>query len=106
MNLLFICTYNRIRSRTAENIYKNRPGFSVRSAGISEQAAHKLSASDLEWADLVIVMEARHRDYILENFSSLSLPRIETLDYKTNLTYMHPQLIEELKEEIDGLLSN
>ena len=45
MNLLFICTINRMRSCTAETIYGTNPAFKVKSAGIPH-APNQITAAD------------------------------------------------------------
>lgn len=56
-NILVICGRNKKRSRTAEHIFKNDYRFSIRSAGLSPKSERKISENDLNWADLVLVME-------------------------------------------------
>jgi len=56
-NILVVCGRNKKRSRTAEHIFKNDDRFSIRSAGLSPKSDRKISKKDLNWADLVFVME-------------------------------------------------
>ena len=42
MNILFVCTYNRHRSLTAEHLFKNYKDIFARSAGTSLVAEEKL----------------------------------------------------------------
>ena len=56
MNVLFVCTLNKARSVAAERMYRRTPGISVRSAGISDRAAHQVVEADLAWADRVRIM--------------------------------------------------
>ena len=56
MNILFICSRNKWRSRTAETIFNNVQHCEVKSAGTSENAEVKLTEKLLNWADLVFVM--------------------------------------------------
>ena len=65
-NILVVCGRNKKRSRTAEFIFKNDNRFNVRSAGLSPKSDRKISESDLNWADLVFVMEAEQRAKIRE----------------------------------------
>ena len=59
-NVLFICTYNQVRSCTAESLLKDVPGYDVMSAGTSPSAQTTLTPTHLEWADMIFVMEERH----------------------------------------------
>ena len=66
-NILIICGRNKRRSRTAEFIFKNDNRFNIRSAGLSPKSDRKISENDLNWANLVFVMENQQRSK-LENF--------------------------------------
>jgi predicted protein tyrosine phosphatase len=56
---LFICSRNRLRSPTAETVFANWPEVETDSAGLAPDAEVPLSSEQLEWADLVFVMERR-----------------------------------------------
>lgn len=71
MNILFICSRNQWRSPTAETIFRNNKGLSVRSAGTEPSAKTRVNAKLLEWADHVFVMEKRHKQRIEENFRDI-----------------------------------
>ncbi len=60
LRVLFICTYNQVRSCTAESLLKGTPGYEVMSAGTSPSAVTVLAPTHLEWADMIFVMEERH----------------------------------------------
>jgi predicted protein tyrosine phosphatase len=79
-NVLFICTYNQVRSCTAESLLKSSPGYNVMSAGTSSSAQVTLTPSHLEWADMIFVMEEEHlhqleriADGLLENKTVINL---------------------------------
>ena len=60
--ILFVCSRNRRRSLTAETIFKDVPEWEVRSAGTEEGARIKVTAGHLGWADVIVVMEKRHKE--------------------------------------------
>jgi len=66
MNILFVCTGNVDRSKTAEEIFKNIKGVKAKSAGTSIDAPVQLSKELIEWADRIFVMEYRHQKTVLE----------------------------------------
>jgi predicted protein tyrosine phosphatase len=66
--LLFICSQNRLRSPTAEAIFCEYEGLEVASAGIDRTAEMPLSSEDLEWADLIFVMEKSHQRKLNQKF--------------------------------------
>jgi len=69
--LLFLCSRNKLRSPTAEDLFRDYPGIEVDSAGLSKDACVPLSSEQVEWADIIIVMEAIHRQRLNQNFSPL-----------------------------------
>jgi protein-tyrosine-phosphatase len=76
MRVLFVCTANVCRSRTAETLFRELsqwPGgkHEVRSAGVAAApGARQLTEVDLAWADVVCVMEDRQQAYIAERWAS------------------------------------
>jgi predicted protein tyrosine phosphatase len=107
MNLLFICTVNRMRSCTAETLYNTSPGYSVRSAGISPTAPQQVTANLLQWADRVFVMENVHRAFIVENFPGIDLEnKLIVLGIPDHYYYMEPELVDLLRSKIDPLLDD
>jgi predicted protein tyrosine phosphatase len=66
----------------------------VRSAGVSNKSPHQVSARDLEWADLVLVMERKYKSRIVETFrDNADLPPIVSLDILDDYERMDPELI-------------
>jgi len=64
IKILFVCTINKMRSATAEVIYKNDERFEVKSAGTDSTANTILSIDLLNWADSIVVMEKEHRNFL------------------------------------------
>lgn len=107
MNLLFVCSRNEWRSPTAESVYKTKPGFQVRSAGTSPSARIKLNEKAMTWADVIFVMEKRHKQIIDEKFSLLEIQApIIVLDIADEYQYMDAELIEEIESKVDSWLKN
>jgi predicted protein tyrosine phosphatase len=102
MNILFVCSRNRLRSPTAERVFFDTPGINVRSAGTAKDAENVLSRDDIEWADLIMVMERHHRKNILEKFRTQT--KIITLGIPDNFDFMDPDLIEILQEKVTPYL--
>ena len=67
-NVLFVCSRNRWRSPTAERIYRGKAELNVRSAGTSKAAVHPLTAEDVTWADVIILMEDKHKSRMAAAF--------------------------------------
>jgi len=99
MKVLFICTYNQWRSLTAEKLFANRNGITVKSAGIASTARVRVSEKLLNWADLIFVMEPRHQEYIVEVFpSAMKDNEIICLEISSGYRFNDPELIQLLEE--------
>ena len=100
-NLLFICSQNRLRSPTAEQVFASWPNITTASAGINQGADTPLSAALLEWADLVFVMEPVHRRKVSSKFRAyLGNTKLICLDIPDDYDYMDPDLIARLKRRV------
>jgi predicted protein tyrosine phosphatase len=102
MNILFVCSMNRLRSPTAERVFFDTPGINVRSAGTAKDAENVIARDDIEWADLIFVMERHHRKNILEKFRTQT--KIITLGIPDNYEFMDPDLIEMLQAKVTPYL--
>ena len=101
MNILFICSKNKWRSRTAETIFKNEEGIKVKSAGIQKSARIQVSQNLMIWAELIFVMENKHKKRIVELYrDDLIEKEIIVLDIPDDYQYMDKELIEILKESV------
>ncbi len=103
-NILVVCGRNKKRSRTAEYIFKNDNRFNVRSAGLSPSSERKISEKDLNWADLVFVMENDQRAKINNLYRHLELPAIEVLNIPDDYEFMNEELVEILTDKINDTL--
>jgi predicted protein tyrosine phosphatase len=104
-NILFVCSKNKWRSRTAETIFKNNPTINVKSAGTDKDARIKLTEKQLAWAHLIFVMEYKHRQIIKLNFSdNYNKDKIIVLDIADDYEYMDEELILSLITSITPYL--
>lgn len=96
--VLFICGKARARSPTAAQIFSGRPGVSTDFGGISRDADNALSADQIDWADLIIVMERRHAERLRDRFGhQLDGKRLVTLGIRDRYSFMQPELVGELQ---------
>lgn len=101
MNILFVCSRNKWRSATAETMYQNHPIHHVRSAGTSAVARIKINAKLINWADLIFVMEKRHKQLLTESFrADLNGKELIVLDIPDDYHYMDKELIAELETKV------
>ena len=104
-NLLFICSRNQWRSPTAEKIFKQK-GFSARSAGTSPNARNSISVADVKWADVIFVMEKKHKNRIIAKFTRLVEHKpIHILDIPDDYKFMDEDLISHLEDTVEPFLS-
>jgi predicted protein tyrosine phosphatase len=106
VNLLFVCSQNKWRSPTGETLYRHDPRVNVRSVGTSASAKKKISEQDLIWADLVLVMEIKHKKIITSQYQNLDLPLIMVLDIPDDYQYMDYELVEMLQASTEHILAN
>jgi predicted protein tyrosine phosphatase len=105
LKVLFVCSLNRWRSPTAEQVWRRDPRVDARSAGTSTGARHPVSADDLAWADVVVVMEDKHRSRLLAQFRALLAHKpMHVLDIPDEYKYMDPDLVELLRDPVADLL--
>ena len=99
--LLFVWGRNQWRSPTAEWLYRHDERVEVRSAGTSAVSRHRVSAADIQWADLILVMEAKYRTWIVTIFRTIKLPPIENLDVPDEYGYLDEELIGLLPRNVE-----
>jgi len=88
MNKLFVCNQGKYRSRTAAEL------FGGKCAGVFVNLKEK----DLEWADIVYVMEEHQRSEIGKLFPAQYLKkRILNLDIPDVYGYMNDKLVKKLR---------
>jgi len=96
-HLLFVCGRNQWRSPTAERIYRADPRVEVRSAGVSAKSRHQISSADIDWADLILVMQAEYGAWIRGQFRAPALPPIHSLDIPDEHEFMDEELIAAIQ---------
>ena len=103
MNVLFLCTANLNRSRTAEVHFGAKdPANFYRSAGLSEKECRRngttlCTVAMLEWADVVFVMEDAHVRRIEQYTAQRFLNKIINLDIPDIYSFGDAALIEQLE---------
>lgn len=107
IKILFVCGRNQKRSPTAAKIFQNDPRISVRSAGTSESSRRKISEADLQWADIVLVMESKYASRIKAQFAHIEkLPKLASLEIPDDYEFMDGELIDLIKSGVEDFLEN
>ena len=97
MNLLFVCSRNKWRSPTAEKIFNGQKHF-AKSAGTEKSARIKVNSKHIIWADIIFVMEKRHKQRLIEQFDKFLLEKpLIVLEISDNYQYMDEELVSSLK---------
>jgi len=103
--VLFICGRNRRRSLTAEEIFRDTPGLTVRSAGTQPSARIVVTIGLLGWADLVVCMEKSHLQRLRQRYpEAMAGKRVVTLHLRDEFEYMQPELVDELRVRLHPIL--
>lgn len=100
-HVLFLCSQNRLRSPTAEQVFAEWPGVETASAGVLADADVPVSPELLQWADVIFVMERAHRTRLASRYRPwLNGKRVICLDIPDDYDFMAPALVEVLKKKV------
>jgi len=98
--ILFICNQNQNRSKTAEELF--RKIFETKSAGLFNEKPVK--KNQIEWADLIIVMEKFQIEELIKRFPKESFKkRILSINIPDIYVYKQPELIEILNKKLPDI---
>ena len=98
---LFVCSQNRLRSPTAEQIFSVRGDIEVASAGTNNDVDNPLTTDLIEWADFIFVMERSHRNKLQKRFrEALKGKRLVCLDIPDEYEFMDPNLVRLLENRM------
>jgi predicted protein tyrosine phosphatase len=100
MRALFICSRNRLRSPTAEQVFSSWPDIDTDSAGLAPDAITRLEIDQIKWAEILFVMERRHKLKLMRMFGRyLNGKKIICLDIPDRYGFMDPELITLLEQK-------
>ncbi len=100
MKVLFVCNQNENRSKTAEELFRNR--FKTKSAGLYNEKP--ITEKEISWADLIVVMEHEQRSELARRFPKQYMEkRILSLDIPDVYSYNQPELVNVLKSKVSKL---
>lgn len=106
-NILFVCSQNKLRSPTAEQIFAGYPGIETDSAGTNNDAENPLTSELVRWADMIFVMEKAHRNKLQKRYwAALKDARVICLDIPDDYEFMDEALVQLLKVKVSRYLPN
>lgn len=106
MKILFICSANKQRSKTAEDYFAKRfSGHEFLSAGTNsiicrKEGSTELTEDLLEWADKVYAMEKKHLDQVKKHTGSKYYSKNAVLHIHDIYKYYDSNLITILEEKV------
>lgn len=105
LRILFVCSRNQWRSRTAEQLFRQTEGWQVRSAGTASSARIRVSAALIEWAEVIFVMEDHHKKRLREQYRDLLRDcTLHVLHIPDIYRYQDPELVELLESSVAAFL--
>lgn len=105
IKVLFVCSQNQWRSPTGEAVFRKDTGLSVRSAGTSRKAKRALSVSDIRWADVILVMEEKHKSRIKAEYrNETRYKQLHVLDIPDDYRFMDPELVMIIRQKSEHLI--
>lgn len=108
--ILFICSANKQRSKTAEDYFSSKyADLKFISAGTNIKICERegttpLTFEELEHADLVFVMEQRHKKLIMNFINGKLKKELIVLNIPDIYKYYQKELIEILEEKLKPYL--
>jgi predicted protein tyrosine phosphatase len=100
MRALFVCSRNRLRSPTAKQVFSSWPDVETDSAGLAPDAVTPLEPDQIEWAEVLFVMERRHKAKLIKIFGRhLNGKKVVCLDIPDRYGFMDPELIALLQQK-------
>lgn len=105
--LLFVCTGNRDRSPTAEDLFRNSKEYEARSAGTSAFAVRRVTQELIDWADQIFVMSELDDGHLtfLETHFNLKGKAVYDLDIPDRYRRGSQKLINLLAARLARYLS-
>lgn len=105
MRVLFVCRQNKVRSLTAEHLYRVRPDLEVRSAGTATFAKNQLTNELLAWADVIFVFDETQTEAIATRFGNDALQKqVICLDLPDIFDYKSQNLVVKLTAKLEPYL--
>lgn len=82
-------------------MFRRYPSLTVRSAGISRNAKKTVSHDLLHWADVICVMEQKHKNRLIAEYRRIIEHKpLHVLDIPDDYRYMDPALISLLENVV------
>ena len=105
LRVLFVCTQNKVRSLTAEHLYRGRPDLEVKSCGTANFAKTQFTKELLDWAEVVFVADDSQVEFMKQKFGAAAvLKPVVNLGLPDVFTYKSDALVVKLIGKLDPYL--
>ncbi len=105
LRVLFVCTQNKVRSLTAEHLYRVRADLEVRSCGTAAFAKNQLTEEVMKWADMVFIFDELQAEAIEKKFGKDAFGKeIISLGLADVYQYKSESLVLKLTAKIEPYL--
>ena len=107
---MFVCSANKDRSKTAEDHFSLiYPELNFESAGTNlklcrKEGTNPITETNIERADIIYVMETKHKAYINSYTKAKFVKKITVLGIQDRYKYYQKELIELLNEKLNDQL--
>ena len=102
LRVLFVCTQNKVRSLTAEHLYRERQDLEVRSCGTAAFAKNQLTEEVMKWADMVFIFDELQAEVIKQKFGKSAFGKeIISLGLADVFQYKSESLVLKLTAKIE-----
>ena len=87
------------------DVFVSWPNIEVESAGLNHDADEPLSPEQLEWADIIFVVEKAHRSKLSKSYRKYGKGKsVVYLDISDNNTFKSPDLVKLLEAKAGPFL--
>ncbi|MBP9902701.1 MAG: hypothetical protein V9H26_26380 [Verrucomicrobiota bacterium] len=105
LRVLFVCRQNKVRSLTAEHLYRVRQDLEVRSAGTATFAKNQLTTELVTWADVIFVFDETQIEAIATRFQNETREKqVICLDLPDIFEYKSQSLVLKLTAKLEPYL--
>ena len=104
MNVVFVCTMNKMRSATAEVVARAEwPEWEYRSCGTDKTATVPMSDEMFQWADMVVYMEKEHKNKAEKKCKSAKTVKSKiVMGVPDEFDYMDVEFIKVFKSRFEN----
>jgi predicted protein tyrosine phosphatase len=86
-------------------IYKDHAGLNVKSAGTEPSAGIEITATLVNWSEVIFAMEKKHQESLLQRFpKETNQKHIVVLDIPDVYKFMDAELIEKIRAGVSDYM--